>query len=421
MKKIFFATLAVAALALSCQKNEVVVENPSLNPAIEFGVYTGRAPITRAGVLDNDNFNKFGVTAFYTGENAWLDDQKEAYAGIPNFMYNQDVNKSGESWIYSPIKYWPTQETDKVSFFAYAPYSEDNTYVEITDNNKSGSPKVTVTIPTKEGAGAAMVDFVADVQIDVTHSVDNYHDGGAENTNGNNTRGPVEFKMQHEMTRLALTAALDEDLVTENGQDSWVVIKSIKFGKGENLYYYPKGVYSFADVNDEGNTINRGKWSFEGVTAVEFLLNDYLGFTAGKTYCTDGSQGVLGKTYEDKTLGLNSDDIVNLMTGAPKTEKDDAFLFLLPPKGEQGLDAAKDIVIKYDIVTKDAALNDGYSCTEAEKTVHMPVGFLKQGKAYSLHFTFYVDQIELSATVEDWGDKEDNSIKVPYSPDQPAA
>ena len=44
---------------------------------------------------------------------------------IPNFMYNQLVEKQQDegTWSYSPVKFWSDNSTtDKISFFAYAPY-----------------------------------------------------------------------------------------------------------------------------------------------------------------------------------------------------------------------------------------------------------------------------------------------------------
>ncbi len=428
MKRIILVALAAAALSLgSCQKNEVVLENPNLNAAIEFTTYTGKAPVTKAGILSNANFDEFGVTAFYTGGTSWDTDGEGTYWNSqPNFMYNQLVerdrldNVTWGAWKYSPIKYWPNQTTDKLSFFAYAPYSVDNDYVSISSNAISGSPKVTVTIPTLtdevEDPAAVMVDFVADVQIDVQHGV-NTDDANENEDKGN--RGPVEFEMLHEMTRLAITAQLDETLVTENDQKSTVVIKKIQFGTTNDLFYYPQGVYNFANTNDSEETKVRGTWTYDNIAKQEFILNDYLSFASGQTYCAGtGENAPAGKTYEGKTFGLTTAAKVNLMTGAEYNKAgDNAFLFLLPPYGETGLGAAQDILVEYDIVTKDAALHDGYSCTSASKIVKMPAGYLKQGVAYTINFKFYVDQIELSASVEDWTEIDDKDVNVPYYPD----
>ena len=42
----------------------------------------------------------------------------------PDFMYNQPVTCPAGTWTYDPIKYWPNEENDRVSFFAYAPFVE---------------------------------------------------------------------------------------------------------------------------------------------------------------------------------------------------------------------------------------------------------------------------------------------------------
>ena len=35
-------------------------------------------------------------------------------------MYNQCVTFGDNGWDYAPTKYWPNEEEDYVSFFAYA-------------------------------------------------------------------------------------------------------------------------------------------------------------------------------------------------------------------------------------------------------------------------------------------------------------
>ena len=65
----------------------------------------------------------FGVFGCYTG----LHNYSESDANS-SFMYNQKLEwVSGDAhWEYNPVKYWPGEEGHKVSFFAYAPYSECN-------------------------------------------------------------------------------------------------------------------------------------------------------------------------------------------------------------------------------------------------------------------------------------------------------
>ena len=140
MKKVFIFA-AIAALFASCSEEQLATQNVQANAddnTVNFSVYTPRS--TRAGIAgDITNANimdpeteagkaGFGVFAYYTPTN-----QYDAKA-TPNFMYNQQVkyNKTKSEWTYEPVKYWPNEygdaaksdEVDRVSFFAYAPYVE---------------------------------------------------------------------------------------------------------------------------------------------------------------------------------------------------------------------------------------------------------------------------------------------------------
>ena len=94
--------------------------------AVSFDAYLSRGLVTRSGYsgelgiadLQSEGFGVFGYHTVNAPYNA---------AGLPDFMYNTKVdNPSGSAWTYSPVKYWPNQDTedavDRVSFFAYAPY-----------------------------------------------------------------------------------------------------------------------------------------------------------------------------------------------------------------------------------------------------------------------------------------------------------
>lgn len=61
----------------------------------------------------------FGVFASYTGKLSY-----ENTTVSPDYMYNQEVtyNSTAHVWEYTPVKYWPNNPDDYVSFFAYSPY-----------------------------------------------------------------------------------------------------------------------------------------------------------------------------------------------------------------------------------------------------------------------------------------------------------
>ncbi len=94
---------------------------------ITFTSYTTQ-PMTRAdSALLADNTipagRSIGVYAYYHDNTTWSD------AATPNFMCNQQAINIGFDlpFSYAPLKYWPNENEDKVSFIAYYPYTSNTT------------------------------------------------------------------------------------------------------------------------------------------------------------------------------------------------------------------------------------------------------------------------------------------------------
>ncbi len=365
------------ALMASCSKD---ASNSDFSQnAIEFGTYLGRDAQTKGKVTKG--ITKFGVLAYYTkGEDF------NATTSTPNFMYNQEVNGTeGGNWTYSPIKYWPTAVGDKISFFAYAPMvAKSNENFTLSDNTKTGTPTINVTYPADL---TQMVDLVAGVAMNKTKA------------KGNATEDVVTFTLKHEMSRVGISAKVSEDVYKNDGtaNKTKVVITGIKFNNVTDGDFYTSGKYTFS-TTDEG----RGNWS--DLTTGELNLSSIL---------KSGSVKMANEKYsKDNAIALENSTAVSLF-------KDDNYLFLIPAKNADGVAENKTTVtISYDIVTEDANLSNGYSCTSATKTVYLPTGTLKQGVAYNYVFTIAVDKVVLSATVENWTEPTTgNNINVPYTPD----
>ena len=62
------------------------------------------------------------VSSFAPGDAFGLFAYHNASA-TPDFMNNQRVTFDGASWTYSPTKYWPRTDGDRLSFYATSPYS----------------------------------------------------------------------------------------------------------------------------------------------------------------------------------------------------------------------------------------------------------------------------------------------------------
>ena len=121
----FFIVLAFALLA-SCSTlvdlDDAGKEQGKASPvAVGFEAYVTRA--TKAGqtgdlttdILKTTGFGVLGYASNGIPFNERL---------TPDFMYNQPVTCPAGVWTYEPVKYWPNEENDRVSFFAYAPFVE---------------------------------------------------------------------------------------------------------------------------------------------------------------------------------------------------------------------------------------------------------------------------------------------------------
>lgn len=124
MKRCAIAVLLTLFAGVAC--NEIERPEEKIVP-ISFSAVVSDGIATRAtGMIGDDaslQAGGFGVFGCYTG----LHNYSESDANS-SFMYNQKLEwVSGDAhWEYNPVKYWPGEEGHKVSFFAYAPYSECN-------------------------------------------------------------------------------------------------------------------------------------------------------------------------------------------------------------------------------------------------------------------------------------------------------
>ena len=206
MKHIHWYILALAAVLFAgCSKEsggDILVPDapqqngytPSTTPVgfaaggdFEGGVDDGWKPVskvvgkTKAG-SDFAEGSVIGVFGYYTGGSGW------AQAGAnttPNFMYNEEVTyvatefdnqnppqATAWAWEYSPLKYWPNNADDTLSFFAYYPHTNllknyfSNNIISFPANIEEGVPAITYNAPaTNYGS---KVDFLYATALDQT-------------------------------------------------------------------------------------------------------------------------------------------------------------------------------------------------------------------------------------------------------------
>ena len=183
MKK-FLTLIAGAALITACS-NEADVERGYVPSTDKIVFAVAADDMTRAKgeitstadmglVQDGTTKVDFGVFGCYTGALKY-----ENTTVKPDFMYNQCVTFGDNGWDYAPTKYWPNEEEDYVSFFAYAPYEPNPgvgqaAIIDMSRPTDYGDPWINFRLPDYPwGNGLPINDYayVAPNQVDLLYGV----------------------------------------------------------------------------------------------------------------------------------------------------------------------------------------------------------------------------------------------------------
>lgn len=312
MNKFFlFGTIACAALTFaSCSNSELSASEENAPKAIGFDVYQGRMPVTRAKTDGTSiQTSGFGVLASRTSGD-WTS------SATPNFLHNQKVTYSNSNWTYTPTKYWPTN-SDKISFWAYAPYAEDNANISLSNVSATSAPTATITLPN-----AADLDFVAACAMNKTYS---------------NTNGLVAFTLKHEMTRAAFK------IVGQNlPENTNLKITSIKLS-GTKLY--SSATYTFPTSDSKTG----GSWGSQSSTNNTITLTQDISEGTNSNYLYLIPVESLG----DREISVEVSYTVTLPGDAPVSKTSKVYI----PTG--GLQQGKSYLytFTYDI-TQDSGSGD---------------------------------------------------------------
>ncbi|MBP5558394.1 MAG: fimbrillin family protein [Bacteroidales bacterium] len=180
----------------------------------------------------------FGVFAFYQpgtvggAAGTWNNNR------TPNFMFNQEVLFDGTDYSYSPLRYWPSNYENTLSFWAYSPYNASpGLLVRNTANNYTSSSK---NIPD--------VRFtVTDGQTDFLYSNIVMNQTYASNS------GVVPLEFSHALSLIDVRA----EKVDEDGKYT-VTLKSVSF-KGLYMTAILKGS-DWSWYNYSGSRQNLPVW-----------------------------------------------------------------------------------------------------------------------------------------------------------------
>lgn len=363
-KSLFTGLIALAALTMtSCSNDENMVSIPQDN-AIEFGTYVGRDAQTRAHSVETlaklAEDGGFGVYAYYTDNG----DFDPAYS-TPNFMKNQKVTSAdnGLNWTYAPVKYWPNEVTDKLSFFAYAPWVSAPTVAA------SGDPVLTFTVPDDVTAHTDLL--VADAS-------------ALKNLTKQTTTGNVLFNFKHALSRVGFKVEAVVDEV--NNQGNGVVDNDSQYDKeiDGNTTVSVQEVQLIGDFHTSASiNMNTSAWSSYSGTTSSYSLSSVSG---------DFEAVANNVTHEKQQLNTASE------------------YMMIIPHATMGVK----VRVKYTVTTEDANLDGDKSVVENDITSDEFAFTFDQGKAYNFVLHLGLTSVKLSASVSGW-EETDHVVNVPLN------
>lgn len=434
MKRLFVIVAVVAAMAASCDVNiESNDDAKKEKVAVDFNAYLNRGVTTKAGVageLTTAGLQAatagFGVFAYYTAD--------EPYTGAsgPSFMYNEKVTWDGSRWVYEPVKYWPNQfgaaassdEIDKVSFFAYAPYVEVTpSNGMVTGDNKNGI----VALSRNSVGGDPIVKYVVDMDpgkgVDLCWGVSK--NGLTASIDGNNNHvakgapyidvvklklgDKIEYDFRHALSAINVTIDAAVDATTPGtavDANTKIYVRSVSF----------EGLATKGALNLNSTAANGPLWtdySGSGIPVAE-VLTVYDGRRDGK----EGVEGaearnetptglnpvvIQSKPYNDSPTAGVTKDAVNLFNSTDKN----ASVFVIPSS------EPLKVTIVYDVETKDnklaTLLSDGVthgSTVENSISKSIQIGgsdfSLEAGKKYTIALHIGLTSVKFDASVSVW-------------------
>lgn len=411
-----------ALLAAGCSQNEVTEVNPDSHPAIGFDVYTGNhtrgtdvTNTTMQGTCDETHYGGFGIMGYYTGSNDWSDNIATSVA--PDYMHNQKVtyNTATSAWEYSPVKYWPNNPADKISFFAYAPYetnweSGTKTGVTVSAKDQKGIPSIVFNLKKSDDL-KDMVDLVVAQTLNQTYK-----------SNG----GKVDFQFDHTLSRVSFNVKLgDGNYDGMDGENSfiyvtrmWIVGNSDTNNmswldpkmKNDHSKFYTKATWAGLHWNYDAG---KATIADEDFSLIPLLNVDNTGIDE-----IDPTTSESKKVYGVKVDKNAKTTPVSLFLNKGDGNAENQYLYLIPvgdtreaqDDGTGGC-AKGDITIgfHYDIVSKSTTDENKYLVSHAEAKIELPAHHMKRKKSYVYTLVINPHGIEIGkANVTPWDGVSEN-------------
>ena len=371
-KSLFFVA-ATALMVAGCSQNEVMETNPDANRAIGFGVYTGtqtKGLVTDNSTTDGGTANGlkvsgkgFGILAYQTSGNYSTNGAKGTFMDNVHATWNATGGSGSGGWEYSPLKFWPGNNTDKLSFFAYAPYSTGGAN-GITLTNATGTTDPSLTFESQTNQ-KDMIDLVVST--------------AKKDQQQTTASGKVTFDFKHVLTRVTMKAKTDKSISSNAETKVYITGISLK---------HTTKLAGEATIN-----MNDATWTLPTLPgeAAKYLSSPYP-LTATSSNGVLKLENPAWKGYTTPAVSIN-ETAASLFTA-------DQYLFFIPIDGATGTTSADEVKasITYDIATIPSSGATTAAVSSFTKEVDLGTGIFAQGKAYAFTFTIGLNSIEVDVT-----------------------
>ena len=397
--------LFLPLLLWSCGAADTGADTPEGEAVpVRFDTYVAQNAASRAATQPLSNITDiaslraagFGVFGYYDDDKTY-----DSSVDTPNFMYNQQVtwNNGGSAWTYSPLKYWPNEtgdaasgdRTDRLSFFAYAPYLSGDARLNFSANNAKGDPTVTYTTPHDLGQC-----------LDVLYATQPGGTSPLTNLTKQNVGQNVTFSFHHTMSRLNFNvrAAFDEIAAGSNAKadSTRITVERITLeteGDATTPLFFTTGTLNLrTGLWAKAPSSSTGTGSTTGTPKIE-LSGDALG--------TDvRDQG-------DKCVSEMRDADKNIIPGVDNTWRNagNGYLTLLPNPDLPAAAAPKlKVTIEYYTTSDDPrlVLSGGRSRVRNTATSTLSGFRFERGKAYAINILVGMETVKFTVQVQNWRD-----------------
>ncbi|MBR1503570.1 MAG: fimbrillin family protein [Prevotella sp.] len=456
MRKTYFLFATAAMIIAACNSKDSLDTGQNPNQPIAagtvgFDAYTQRATSnTRSGetgVITIDKLKEttskgFGVFGYYTDNNEYEQSR------IPDFMYNQQVKWDADNsyWKYDPVKYWPNEygssansdDNDKVSFFAYAPYVDVQPSIGKVVKEFSNDDQWGITALSRNSASGDplvkyIANFEADKRVDLLWGVCDdpqwmvVQGGTVQNINDGvrglpwlNVERPkladtqqqssqrLKFTFKHALAQFSVNIdAFVDGLNANNPLDSKtkIYVRQISF-----TGFAMKGALNLNNTDP-----NKALWlDYNGAADIESgaAVTIYDGRK-------DGKEGTAGAdATNEKQRGLNPDIISNFDDASMKGNTTEGVTNVTKPLFASGSPAMviptgedMEVEIVYDVETEDENLSTNLSDGKTKgssienritKTVSFGPDGMQNGKHYTLSLHLGMNSVKFDAAVSPW-------------------